>query len=208
MNPVRTACSATSGRQGGIGGQASRRGRVDLDPSPRGRRTTDARPEQGTARRMQLPGRPAGQRRSPLARAEPLARDSLTRKDRMIHPDLGSQHSSGRFQRPRADHGVSRGMIRFGNFWDNAANRSFFSTLKPGGQLARSIAPWTRCRPTCLTTTSGSTTHVGVTRPSGAPALWSSSGKQRQLETRVRQTSRSLMPTSAFIFSQRIENSS
>jgi len=46
------------------------------------------------------------------------------------HSDRGSQYTSEQFQRLMADHGVVRSMSRSGNFWDNAAMESFFSSLK------------------------------------------------------------------------------
>ena len=46
------------------------------------------------------------------------------------HSDRGSQYTSEQFQRLMADQGVSCSMSRAGNVWDNAAMKSFFSTLK------------------------------------------------------------------------------
>ena len=46
------------------------------------------------------------------------------------HSDQGSQYTSEQFQRLMADNGVTCSMSRSGNFWDNAAMESFFSSLK------------------------------------------------------------------------------
>ena len=46
------------------------------------------------------------------------------------HSDQGSQYTSEPFQRLMADHGVTCSMSRSGNVWDNAAMKSFFSSLK------------------------------------------------------------------------------
>ena len=46
------------------------------------------------------------------------------------HSDRGSQYTSAPFQRLLTDHGVTCGMSRAGNCWDNAAMESFFSSLK------------------------------------------------------------------------------
>jgi putative transposase len=46
------------------------------------------------------------------------------------HSDRGSQYTSEQFQRLLADHGVVCSMSRSGNVWDNAAMKSFFSSLK------------------------------------------------------------------------------
>ena len=46
------------------------------------------------------------------------------------HSDQGSQYTSEQFQRLMADNGVTCSMSRPGNVWDNAAMKSFFSSLK------------------------------------------------------------------------------
>ncbi len=46
------------------------------------------------------------------------------------HSDQGSQYTSEQFQALMADNGVQCSMSRSGNFWDNAAMESFFSSLK------------------------------------------------------------------------------
>ncbi len=46
------------------------------------------------------------------------------------HSDQGSQYTSEQFQRLMADNGVICPMSRSGNVWDNAAMKSFFSSLK------------------------------------------------------------------------------
>ena len=46
------------------------------------------------------------------------------------HSDWGSQYTSEPFQRLLADHGITCGMSRAGNVWENAAMESFFSSLK------------------------------------------------------------------------------
>ena len=46
------------------------------------------------------------------------------------HSDRGSQYTSEPFQRLLADHGVTCSISRSGNYWDNAAMESFFSSLK------------------------------------------------------------------------------
>jgi putative transposase len=42
----------------------------------------------------------------------------------------GSQYQSEQFQRLLAEHGVVCSMSRRGDFWDNSAMESFFSSLK------------------------------------------------------------------------------
>ena len=46
------------------------------------------------------------------------------------HSDRGSQYTSEPFQRFLADQGLACSMSRSGNCWDNAAMKSFFSSLK------------------------------------------------------------------------------
>ncbi len=46
------------------------------------------------------------------------------------HSDRGSQYTGDQFQQLLIEHGVICSMSRSGNFWDNAAMESFFSTLK------------------------------------------------------------------------------
>ena len=46
------------------------------------------------------------------------------------HSDRRSQYTSEPFQRLLADHGVTCSISRSGNYWDNAAMESFFSSLK------------------------------------------------------------------------------
>ena len=46
------------------------------------------------------------------------------------HSDQGSQYTSEQFQKLLAEHGVTCSMSRSGDCWDNAAMKSFFSTLK------------------------------------------------------------------------------
>lgn len=54
------------------------------------------------------------------------------------HSDQGSQFTSEKFQRPIADHGIICSMSRFGNVWDNAAMKSFLSSLRTE-RVARKI---------------------------------------------------------------------
>jgi putative transposase len=42
----------------------------------------------------------------------------------------GSQYTSEQLQRLLADHGIVCSMSRSGNVWDNAAMKSFFSSMK------------------------------------------------------------------------------
>jgi putative transposase len=53
------------------------------------------------------------------------------------HSDRGSQYSSEQFQRLVAELGVTCLMSRSGNVWDNAAMKSFFSSLKTEGIRGR-----------------------------------------------------------------------
>jgi putative transposase len=46
------------------------------------------------------------------------------------HSDQDSQYTSEQFQRLIADNDVTCSMSRSGNFWDNAAMESFFSSMK------------------------------------------------------------------------------
>jgi putative transposase len=46
------------------------------------------------------------------------------------HSDRSSQYSSESFQRLMADHAVTCSMSRSGNVWENAAMKSFLSSLK------------------------------------------------------------------------------
>jgi putative transposase len=48
----------------------------------------------------------------------------------MHHSDQGSQYTSEQFQRLLSELGVTCGMSRSGNVWDNSAMESFFSSLK------------------------------------------------------------------------------
>jgi putative transposase len=65
-----------------------------------------------------------------------------------------------------AEHGVTCSLSRSGNVWDNAAMESFFSSLKIERVPARSTARGIRPEPTCSTTSRGSITRDGDTRPS------------------------------------------
>ncbi len=107
------------------------------------------------------------------------------------HSDQGSQYTSEQFQRLLADNGITCSMSRAGNVWDNSPMESFFSSLKIERTLktawarsdtqsfgysptARSIGPATKPVPTCLTTSSSSTTRAGGTRSSATSAPWNS----------------------------------
>ena len=46
------------------------------------------------------------------------------------HSDQGSQYTSLQFQQLMAESGIICSMSRSGNVWDNAATKSFFSSLK------------------------------------------------------------------------------
>jgi putative transposase len=70
------------------------------------------------------------------------------------HSDQGSQYTSEDFQRLLESHGIVCSMSSRGNCWDNAAMKSFFSTLKTER----------------LTKPKGSTIHAGVIPPSGISA--------------------------------------
>jgi transposase InsO family protein len=48
----------------------------------------------------------------------------------LLHSDRGSQYTSEQFQKLTADQGVICSMSRSGDVWDNAAMKSFFSSLK------------------------------------------------------------------------------
>ena len=104
------------------------------------------------------------------------------------HSDQGSQYTSEQFQKLMADNGVACSMSRSGNVWDNAAMESFFSSLKPSAQPARSTARVIRPVPTCSTTSNFSTTRSDVTRPLAISALRSSTGSQPRAKQRVHQT--------------------
>jgi putative transposase len=59
-----------------------------------------------------------------------LATDALVMAIWLLHSDRGSQYTSEQFQKLTADQGVICSMSRSGNVWDNAAMKSFFSSLK------------------------------------------------------------------------------
>lgn len=63
-----------------------------------------------------------------------------------------------------ADHGVTCSMSRSGNVWDNAAMESFFSFLEIVRTARKMYRTKDQARPTCSTTSSGSTTYVDATR--------------------------------------------
>ncbi len=55
------------------------------------------------------------------------------------HSERGSQYTSEQFQRLMADNGVDCSMSRSGNVRDNAAMKSFFSSLKAAERIARKV---------------------------------------------------------------------
>ena len=56
------------------------------------------------------------------------------------HSDRGSHYSSEPFRRLMADNGVDCSMSRSGNIWENAAIKSFFSSLKTE-RIDRKVEP-------------------------------------------------------------------
>ena len=51
-------------------------------------------------------------------------------KTPLRRPLESAQYTSEQFQKLMADHGIICSMSRSGNVWDNAAMKSFFSSLK------------------------------------------------------------------------------
>lgn len=88
------------------------------------------------------------------------------RSDALLHhPDQGSQDTSEQFQQLTAENGVTCSMSRSGNARDNAAMKSFFSSLKTEwvGKTATARGP--RQRKTSSTMSNASTIRPGVARP-------------------------------------------